>query len=74
VNRELRRIFERKKKVAKIWRKLHNGRLHNVHFSSNTGMIKSSRIRSVGHEARIETKRNTYAVLVGKPEEITWKT
>jgi hypothetical protein len=65
VKREPRRIFERKKKVAEIWRKLDNGRLHNVHLS-NTRMIKSRRIRSVEHAARIETKINTYAVLVRK--------
>jgi hypothetical protein len=31
-------------------------------------MIKSRRMRCTGHVARIGEKRNTYRILVGKPE------
>jgi hypothetical protein len=31
-------------------------------------MIKSRRMRWVGHEARMVEKRNAYRILVGKPE------
>jgi hypothetical protein len=32
-------------------------------------MLKSRKVRWAGHEARMEEVRNTYRVLVGKPEE-----
>jgi hypothetical protein len=31
-------------------------------------MIKSRRLRCAGHVARMETKRNAYRILMGKPE------
>jgi hypothetical protein len=31
-------------------------------------MIKSTRMRWAGHETRMGEKRNTYRILVGKPE------
>jgi hypothetical protein len=31
-------------------------------------MIKSRRMRLAGHAARMRAKRNTYRILVGKPE------
>jgi hypothetical protein len=50
------------------WRKLHNEELHNLYSSpSIIRMIKSRRMRWAGHVAPME-KRNTYRILVRKPE------
>jgi hypothetical protein len=70
-NRVLRRIFGSKKdKVTGGWRKLHNEELHDLYSSpSNIGIIKSRRTRWAGHVARMGEKRNTYRLLLGKPEE-----
>jgi hypothetical protein len=55
--------------VTGDWRKLHNEELHNLYSSSNIiRMIKSKRMRWAGHVARIGETRNTYRILVGKPE------
>jgi hypothetical protein len=69
-NRVLRRIFGPKKdEMTGEWRKLHNKELHDLYSSPNIiRIIKSSRIRWVGHVARMEEKRNAYTLLVGKPE------
>jgi hypothetical protein len=49
--------------------KWHNEELHNLYSSpSKIRMIKSRRIRWVGHVARMGEKRNAYGILVGKPE------
>jgi hypothetical protein len=51
------------------WRKLHNEELHNLYSSpSIIRMIKSRRMRWVGHVARMGEKRNAYRILVGMPE------
>jgi hypothetical protein len=45
--------------------------LHNVCAARNTiRVMKSRRIRRVGHVARMETMKNSYKILVGKPEEL----
>jgi hypothetical protein len=69
-NRVPRRIFELKKdEVMGCWRKLHNEELHNLYSSpSIIRMIKSKRMRWTGHAAQMRAKRNTYIILVGKPE------
>jgi hypothetical protein len=69
-NRVIRRIFESKiDKVTGEWRKLHNEELHDLYSSpSIIRIIKSRRIRWVGHLARMGEKRNAYRLLVGKPE------
>jgi hypothetical protein len=53
-NRMLRRIFGPKTdEVTGDWRKLHKEELHNLYSSPNIiRMIKSRRIRWVGHVAR----------------------
>jgi hypothetical protein len=68
---EQRRIFGPKKDdVTGDWRKLHNEELHNLYSSPNImRMIKSRRMRWAGHVARMGATRNTYRILVGKPEE-----
>jgi hypothetical protein len=69
-NRVLRRIFDPKRdEVTGDWRRVHNEELHNLYSSPNTiRMIKSRRMRWVGHVARMGEKRNAYMILVGKPE------
>jgi hypothetical protein len=55
--------------VTGDWRKLHNEELHNLYSSpSIIRLIKSRRMRWVGHVARIGEKMNDYRILVGKPE------
>jgi hypothetical protein len=50
-------------------KKLHNEKLNNLYFSSNiTRIIKSRRMRWVGHVARFGEMRNSYKILVGQPE------
>jgi hypothetical protein len=69
-NRVLRRIFGPKKDgVMGGWRKLHNEDLHNLYsLASIIRILKTRRMRWVGHVARMGEKRNVYRLLVGKPE------
>jgi hypothetical protein len=69
-NRVLRRIFGLEREgETRGWRKLHNEELHNLYSSPNViRIIKSRRMRWVGHVARTGGKRNVYRLLVGKPE------
>jgi hypothetical protein len=68
--RALRKIFEPKRdEVTGGWRKLHNEELHNLYSSPNIiRIIKSRRMRWAEHVSRTGAKRNTYRILVGKPE------
>jgi hypothetical protein len=51
------------------WRKLHNEELHNLYSSpSIIRIIKTRRMRWVGHVARMGEKTIAYRILVGKPE------
>jgi hypothetical protein len=55
--------------VAEGWRKLHNEERHNLYSSQNVvRMNKLRRVRWVGHVARMETIKNVYKILAGKPE------
>jgi hypothetical protein len=69
-NRVLRRIFGPKRdKVTGEWRKFHNEELRDLHSSpSIITKIKSRMMRWAGHVAQMDEKRNTYRLLVGKPE------
>jgi hypothetical protein len=69
-NRGLRRIFGPKRdEVTGEWRKLHNEELHNLYSSPDIiRLVKSRRMRWVGHVARMGEERKVYKVLVGKPE------
>jgi len=69
-NRVLRRIFGPKRdEVTGEWGKLHNEELNDLYSAPNIfQMIKSRRIRWVGHVARLWKRRGAHGVLVGKPE------
>jgi hypothetical protein len=69
-NRVLRRIFGPKRdEVTSECRKLHNKELHYLYYSPCIiRIIKSRRMRWVGHVARMGEKRNAYRLLVGKTE------
>jgi hypothetical protein len=69
-NRALRRIFEPKRnEVTQEWRRLHNEELYALYSSPNfIRVIKSSRRRLAGHEARVGERKGAYTVLVVKPE------
>jgi hypothetical protein len=65
----LRRIFGPKREEDGSWRKLHNDELHSLYSSPNIiRMIKSRRMRWVGHVARMGKGRGVYRVLIGRPE------
>jgi hypothetical protein len=69
-NRVLRRTFGPKRdEVTEGWRKVHNEELHNLYSSpSIIRMIKSRKMRWVGHVAQMGENMNAYRILVGKPE------
>ena len=51
------------------WRKLHGEELNDVYFSPNiVWVIKSRRMRWVGHVAHMGERRGIYRDLVGKAE------
>jgi hypothetical protein len=67
-NRVLR-IFGPKRGEDRSWRKLHNDELHSLYSSPNiVRVIKSRRMRWVGHVAQMGEGRGVYRFLVGKPE------
>ncbi|KAJ4439145.1 hypothetical protein ANN_15102 [Periplaneta americana] len=69
-NKVLRKIFGAKQdEVTGEWRKLHNAELHALYSSPDIiRNIKSRRLRWSGHVARMGESRNSYRVLVGRPE------
>jgi len=66
----LRRIFgPRRDEVTGELRRLHNGELNDLYCSPNIlWVIKSRRIRWVGHVARMSEERGVYRILMGKLE------
>jgi hypothetical protein len=69
-NRVLRRIFGPKRdQVTGEWRRLHNEERNDLYSSPNIiQVIKSRRMRWVGHVARMGEGRGAYRILVGRPE------
>ena len=66
----LRRIFgPNMQEVTGEWRKPNNEKLTDLYCSPNTvRVIKSRRMRSAGHVARMGERRGVYRGLEGKPE------
>jgi len=64
----LRRILgPKREEVVGGWRRLHNEELHNLYASPNMiRVIKSKRMRWLGHVACMRQTRNAYNVLVEK--------
>jgi hypothetical protein len=68
-NRVQRRIFVLKRdKVTGEWRRLNNEELYDLCSPDIIRVIKSRRMRWVGHVASIGERRGAYRVLVGKLE------
>jgi hypothetical protein len=68
-NRVLRRIFGPKRdEVMGGWKKLHNEELRDLYSLPNIIRIFKSRMRWVGHVVQMGEKKNTYRLLVEKPE------
>jgi hypothetical protein len=69
-NRVLWRIFGPKRdEVTGEWRRLHNKELYALYSSPIIiRVIKSRRLRWVGHVARMGERRYAYRILVGKRE------
>ena len=66
---EGRRPLGRPRRSGWIIRRLHNEELYDLYSSPNiVRVIKSKRMRWVGHVARMGEERGVYRVLVGKPE------
>jgi hypothetical protein len=62
-------IFGPKREEGRSWRKLHNDELHSLNSSPNiVRVIKSRRMRWVGHVACVGEGRGVYRVLVGRPK------
>jgi hypothetical protein len=54
--------------VTEEWRKLHNEELNDLYSLPNIVRVVKSRMRWVGHVARVEEERGVHRVFVGKPE------
>ena len=68
-NRVLRVFGPKRDEVTGEWGKLHNEDLRDLYSLPNImRVVKSRRMRWVGHMARVGKGRGVHGVLVGKPE------
>ena len=69
-NKVLRKIFGVKRdEITGEWRKLNNAKILALYSLPNKiRNLKSRRLRWAGHVARMKKFRNSYRVLMGKPE------
>jgi hypothetical protein len=69
-NRALTEIFGVKRNdVTGGWRKLYNEKLCDLYSSTSIiRLIKSRRMRWVGHVVQMREKRNAYRLLMGEPK------
>jgi hypothetical protein len=69
-NSVLRRVFgPRRDEVIGEWRKLHNEELNDLCSLPNiVRVVKSRRMRWMGHVAHMGEERGVHRVMVGKPE------
>jgi len=69
--RQLNRIFGiNGNKVTGKWGRLYNEELNDLYSSPNIiWVIKSRKMRWMGHVACMGDRRSAYRVLVGRPEE-----
>jgi hypothetical protein len=69
-NRVMKRVFGPKRdEVTRECRKLHNEELNDLYSLPNiVRVVKSRRMRWVGHVARMGEERDVHRVLVGKPD------
>ena len=68
-NRVLRILGPKRDEVTGEWRRLHNEELNDLYSSTNiVQVIKSRRMKWVGHVAHMGESRGLYRVSVGKPE------
>jgi hypothetical protein len=68
-NRILRKAFGPiRKEVTEEWRKMHKKERRGLYSSHEFRVIRSKRMRRVGHIERIVEKRNACRVVMGKPE------
>jgi hypothetical protein len=70
-NRVLRKIFGPKRdEIRGEWRRLHSKGLYDLYSSPNIiWVIKSRKVKCVGHTAHMGERRGAYRVLVGKCKE-----
>ena len=67
--RRLRVFGPKRDEVTGEWRKLHKGEHRDLYSLPNiVRVVKSRRMRWVGHVAHMEQGRGVHRVLVGKPE------
>jgi len=65
-NRLLRIFGPKRDEVIREWRKLHNEELNDLYSSPNiVQVIKSRRMRWVGHVVSMGERRAVYSILVG---------
>jgi hypothetical protein len=59
----------KREEVAEDWKRVYNEELHNLYASPNTTtVIGSRRMKWAGHIACMEEMKNSYKVLIRKPE------